>query len=45
MATQVTAGVLLDLIASVAEPGEINPALATHVTTLLEPLLWEQDAN
>lgn len=43
MATQVTSGVLLDLIASVAEPGEINPALASHVIAILESYLLEPE--
>jgi hypothetical protein len=43
MTIQVTSGVLLDLIASVAEPGEINPALAMHVITMLETYLVDPD--
>ncbi|NQX12062.1 hypothetical protein HQQ80_10530 [Microbacteriaceae bacterium VKM Ac-2855] len=39
MATPATTTVLRELIESVAQPGDIHPALAYHVTTLLESYL------
>ncbi|NQX29764.1 hypothetical protein HQQ81_20645 [Microbacteriaceae bacterium VKM Ac-2854] len=45
MTIQVTSGVLLDLIASVAEPGAIHPALAVHVISMLEAYLVDPEPS